>query len=244
MMLPIAILAGGLATRLQPLTGSTPKSLVEVVGKPFIFHQIELLRRNRVTDIVLCVGHLGEMIEDAVGDGRQFGVHVRTMYDGPQLVGTAGALRRALPLLGDSFFVMYGDSYLDCDFEQVQEAFTASHKQALMTVYRNSNEWDRSNVLFEGGNILLYDKRAPLPEMAHIDYGLGVFRAAALLPYPSNQATDLADVYQDLLGQGQLAGLEVRQRFYEIGSFAGLQETQDYLRTKQQETHDLYPTPS
>ena len=233
MMLPIAILAGGLATRLQPLTERIPKSLIEVAGQPFILHQLALLRRNQITDIVLCVGHLGEMIEEVVGDGSRFGVRVRYVYDGPQLVGTAGALRRALPLLGDAFFVMYGDSYLDCDFAQAQNAFFASGKQALMTVYRNLNAWDRSNVVFENGEILVYDKRAALPEMAHIDYGLGLFQAAALLPYPVDRPTDLADVYQDLLARGQLAGLETPQRFYEIGSLAGLAEANDYLSNKE-----------
>lgn len=243
-MLPIVILAGGLATRLQPLTERIPKSLVEVAGQPFILHQLDLLRRNQITDILLCVGHLGEMIEDTVGNGNRFGVRVCYVYDGPRLIGTAGALRRALPFLGESFFTMYGDSYLDCDFTKVERTFFASDKQALMTVYRNSNAWDRSNVLFSNGKILAYDKRAPLPEMAHIDYGLGIFRASALLPYPSDQPTDMADVFQDLLTQGQLAGMEVPQRFYEIGSLAGLQETRDYFNIKKRGTHDIYPTPS
>ncbi len=154
MSLPAAILAGGLATRLGPLTEGLPKSLVEVAGQPFIVHQLRLLHRNGITQIVLCVGHLGEQIQAAVGDGRRWGVHLEYSFDGPQLMGTGGAIRQALPLLGDRFFVLYGDSYLDCDYQAARRAFAASGKLALMTVFRNENRWDPSNVVFQDGQIL------------------------------------------------------------------------------------------
>jgi NDP-sugar pyrophosphorylase family protein len=230
MNLPVAILAGGLAKRLGPLTEKIPKSLVEVDGKPFIVHQVELLRHKGVTHLVLCLGYLGEQVQAVLGDGSRWGMQVDYVFDGPVLLGTGGALRRALPRLGEEFFVLYGDSYLDCDYAAVESAFRVSGKEGLMTVFHNTNFWDRSNVIFENGHIHRYDKNNLVPEMKYIDYGLGVLQAPALEGYPANRVLDLATVYQDLLVRDQLAGYEVSQRFYEIGSPAGLQEIQDYIK--------------
>lgn len=228
----VALLAGGLATRLRPITETIPKALVEVAGKPFVVHQIELLRRNGIARLVLCVGYLGEMIREVLGDGSAYGVRVDYSFDGPKLLGTAGALKKALPLLGDSFFVLYGDSYLDCDYRAIYRAFRASGQPALMTVYRNENQWDTSNVIFRDGRIVQYDKKSRVPEMRHIDYGLGVLRADVLSVLLDDQPCDLADVYRDLARRGELAGFEAPERFYEIGSFSGLEETARYLAGK------------
>jgi len=241
MSLPVAILAGGLATRLRPMTERIPKSLVEVAGKPFAAHQIELLRRHGLSEIVFCVGHLGEQVESALGDGRRWGVKLHVVFDGPILLGTGGALRNALPWLGEAFLVLYGDSYLECDYLAVEQAFRAGGKSGLMTVFRNANQWDRSNVLFEEGHILRYDKCQPTPDMQHLDYGLGAFHARVFESYPADEPLDLADVYQDLLAQDQLAGFEVTQRFYEIGSAAGLEETRRYLLQKEGVVDELPP---
>lgn len=235
MSLPVAILAGGLAERLRPLTYRTPKALIDVAGKPFAVAQIDVLRRNGLTDIVFCVGYLGEQVQMALGDGKAFGVHIDYSYDGPRPLGTGGALLKALPLLGESFFVLYGDSYLDCEYDGVEASYRSCGKLALMTVYRNTGRWDRSNILFSDGAIRRYDKSHPSKEMEHIDYGLGAFSGRALKPYPTDVALDLTTVYQDLLSQGQLAGYEVSKRFYEIGSEAGVQELRQYLAGKAQE---------
>jgi MurNAc alpha-1-phosphate uridylyltransferase len=232
MSLPVAILAGGLATRLRPLTERIPKSLVEVAGKPFAVHQLELLRRQGLTRIVFCVGHLGEMLQAALGDGSPWDVHLSYAFDGVRLLGTGGALRKALPLLGEAFFVLYGDSYLECDYRAVERAFGASGKPGLMTVCRNDNRWDRSNVLLCKNRILRYNKHGPTPNMRYIDYGLGVLRASVFDVYPPDTVIDLATIYEDLVAQDQLAALEVKQRFYEIGSPAGLAETEQYLAAK------------
>src|SRR5688572_7169763 len=171
---PVAILAGGLATRLRPITETIPKALVEVAGKPFIAHQLALLSSQGITKVVMCVGYRGEMLESYVGDGSIWNLTVQYAYDGDKLLGTAGALKQALPKLGDEFFVLYGDSYLECDYPLVYESFCASGKSALMTVFRNNDQWDRSNVLFNEGRIIRYDKRNRTPDMQYIDYGLGV----------------------------------------------------------------------
>jgi D-sedoheptulose 7-phosphate isomerase len=226
---PVAILAGGLATRLGAVTETIPKALLDVGGKPFVAYQLELLRDAGIRRVVMCVAHLADRIEDAIGDGRAFGLDVRYSHDGGVLLGTGGALRRALPLLGDEFLVMYGDSYLRCDYVGIARAFHASGKRGLMTVYANDGRYDASNVVFQAGRIISYDKAAKSPEMTHIDWGLGAFRADAFAGYPTDQRLDLARVFQDLLAQDQLVGYEVHDRFYEIGSHAGLEETRQLL---------------
>lgn len=244
MSLPVAILAGGMATRLGPLTEHVPKILLEVGGRPFALHQLDLLRQHGLTRAVFCVGHLGEQVREALGDGRSLGMDLMYAFDGPKPLGTGGALRQALPLLGDAFLVMYGDSYLECDYTAVQRAFRASGKLGLMTVFENADHWDRSNVLFTGGQILRYDKHRPTPDMHHIDYGLGGLHAQVLDAYPHGESLDLATVYQNLVARGQLAGYEVTQRFYEIGSPAGLEETRRYLSNKGDAKGELRPTVS
>jgi N-acetyl-alpha-D-muramate 1-phosphate uridylyltransferase len=226
---PVAILAGGLATRLQPLTETIPKALVDVNGEPFIAHQLRQLRDNGLERVVVCVGHLGEMIRDRLGDGASFGLQVAYSFDGPRLLGTGGAVRKALPLLGDSFFVLYGDTYLSCNYRAVGNAFEQSGALAMMTVFRNENRWDSSNVELRAGRIVAYDKRYRTPRMQHLDYGLGVLARAALDAVPDDQAYDLATVYRNLLTRGQLAAYEVTERFYEIGSPTGLRETRQHL---------------
>ncbi len=229
---PLALLAGGLATRMRPATETIPKSLLEVAGEPFIAHQLRLLLGQGVRRIVVCAGFLGEQIEDFVGDGARFGCEVRYSFDGEKLLGTGGALKRALPLLGPSFFVMYGDSYLDIDYARVADDFKASGQSALMTVFRNEGRWDTSNVEFAEGRIAKFDKVNRTPAMAFIDYGLGVLKADVIAPLPGDTVVDLADIYRDLAAAGRLAGHEVTTRFYEIGSPAGLAETDAYLRSK------------
>jgi NDP-sugar pyrophosphorylase family protein len=230
---PAAILAGGLATRLRPITETIPKALVEVAGEPFLSHQLRLLHSEGVRKIVLCVGYRGEMIEEEFGDGGSFGVELRYSYDGPKLLGTGGAIKKALPLLGGRFLVLYGDSYLPIDYTAPARAFVQSEKLGLMTVFKNENRWEPSNVWFEADEIKQYDKHNLRPEMKHIDYGLGFLRSHALAHRPEGVAFDLADLYQDLVRQKQLAGYEVDQRFYEIGSPQGLAELDSMLRAKQ-----------
>jgi len=230
MALPVIILAGGLATRLRPLTEKIPKSLVEVAGRPFLEHQIALLRKNDVTEIFLCVGYLGEMIEELFGEGKRFGVQISYSYDGPKLLGTGGAIRKLLPGLPEDFFVLYGDSYLPIDYQAVATHFRASGKPALMTVFRNDDAWDRSNVWFEEGDIRRYCKTERLPQMCYIDYGLTACSRTIFETYLAEEPFDLAIVFERLSERGELAGYEVHQRFYEVGSYQGLEELDRLLR--------------
>jgi NDP-sugar pyrophosphorylase family protein len=230
-MFSVAILAGGLATRLRPITETVPKALVDVGGKPFIVRQLSYLHKQGISRVVLCIGYLGDMIRDVVGSGESFGLRVSYSEDGPKLLGTGGALAKASPLLGDDFFVLYGDSFLPVNFSAVQDAYEKSKQPALMTVLKNQNQWDKSNVLFVDGQLLEYNKRTPRAEMTYIDYGLGVVSASVLEQHPVGQPFDLADVYKNLSLQGQLAGAEVHERFYEIGSHTGLKEAEEYFLT-------------
>ena len=229
----MAILAGGMATRLRPITEKVPKLLVEVAGEPFFSHQIRLLKKNGLTRIILCVGHLGEMIIRQYGDGSAWGVQIEYSFDGEKLLGTGGALIRALPKLGEAFYVLYGDSYLPIDYCNVGRRFFASGKQGLMTVFENQERFDASNVWYEDGQIKHYSKKNKLPQMKHIDYGLGLFRSTAFAEFPHNEVVDLATVQTALCQRGELAGYEVDQRFYEIGSPAGLQELDQLFRAGQ-----------
>ena len=220
-MIPVAVLAGGLGTRLGELGRSTPKALVEVAGRPFGLWQLELLRAHGAHRVVMCVGHRGERIEAEIG--APFGLDLRYVHDPPDLAGTAGALRGALEHLGDRFLVLYGDTYLRVDYADVDRA--AAGKRALMAVLRNEGRWDTSNAVFDGERVVRYDKRDPTPDMQWIDYGLGALRSDALdLP-----DADLADVYGALAERGELYGYEATERFYEIGTPGSLAETAAFL---------------
>ena len=231
-MIPVLILAGGQATRLGALTKNLPKSLIEVVGQSFAEHQIELLKQSGYTDIFFLVCHLGETISRSLGDGSRFGVQLRYFHDGYPPLGTGGAVSRILELLQEPCcLVLYGDSYLNCDYAGIEAAFWASGKDALMTVYHNHDRWVPSNVSFEYGRIVAYNKERPPAGARYIDYGLGVFRREAFegLGQPP---FDLSAVYQRALGRGQLDTYTVHERFYEIGSPEGLAETRAYLEKK------------
>jgi len=229
---PVAILAGGLATRLRPATDTIPKALLTVAGEPFLVHQLRLLRSQGFRKIVICGGHLGELIEAKIGNGKRLGLQIDYSFDGPTLLGTGGALKGAISRLGEQFLLIYGDSYMPVDYFAIIEAFVRSGKPALMTVFKNEGRWDASNVWLEAGKIRRYDKKMRMAEMRHIDYGIAVLNAAVFASFPDNQPFDLADVYARLVSQNQMVAYEVKQRFYEIGSPEGLAELDSLLRDK------------
>jgi NDP-sugar pyrophosphorylase family protein len=229
-MLPtICILAGGLGQRLGERTARTPKPLIEVAGEPFVFHQLRLLAEHGADRVVLCVGYLGGMLEERVGRARH-GIAIDYSYDSPQLDGTLGAIRRALPLLGDRFLVLYGDTYLRLDYRAVAADWIRSGAPALMSVLRNDGRWDTSNVVYAKRQVLVYDKHHPTSEMHWIDYGLGGLTSEALRVVAQREG-DLAVLYQRLAQTGSLYGFLATERFYEIGTPSGLAETEAFLTT-------------
>lgn len=228
-LFPVMVLAGGLATRLRPMTETIPKALIDINGEPFIAHQLKLLHQQGLREVVICVGHLADRLQSFLGDGSQYGMKVQYSSDGEALLGTAGALKKALPLVGENFFVLYGDSYLPCDYQLVQQAFYQQKKLGLMTLFHNAGKWDTSNVEYEGGMIIAYDKKKPQSRMHYIDYGLGVFNQQAFDKVPTHTHYDLAELYQKLLQSEQLGACEVKERFYEVGSFSGIEEIRSLL---------------
>jgi N-acetyl-alpha-D-muramate 1-phosphate uridylyltransferase len=228
------ILAGGRGVRMKPLTDEIPKALVPVAGRPFVDHQLEWLAEHGVTDVVFCIGYRGDQLRAFVEDGSRWGISVRYVDEGEELRGTAGALRLALDAgaLAESFFVLYGDSYLPIELAPVWEAFRGAGTPALMTLFRNENRWDASNAQYADGKVLNYDKEnaGRNPSLAWIDYGLGVLSRGLIAGrIQPGEVSDLADLYRELSMEGALAGFEVDRRFYEVGSPEGLEELERVL---------------
>lgn len=224
----VCVLAGGRGTRLGDRVSDVPKPLVEVAGEPFLIHQLRLLAERGAREVVLCVGYLGEQVEAAIGRER-FGISIEYSYDGPELDGTLGAIRRARRLLGGRFLVLYGDTYLDIDYRTAAAAWERSRLPGMMTALHNAGKWDVSNVRFEGDRILAYDKHSPSEDMHWIDYGLGGLTAGSLERVPPKEG-DLSALYAELSRRGELFGFEATERFHEIGSPQALAETDAFLR--------------
>jgi NDP-sugar pyrophosphorylase family protein len=225
----IAILAGGLATRLGDLTKDEPKSLMNINGRKFIEYQIEQLKKQKIKDIVICTGHLGDKLEGYLGDGTRYGIDIKYSHEERPL-GTAGALKNAEKLLDDVFFTIYGDSYLFLDFGGMFSYFNARSKLAMMAVYKNCDRHDKSNTSVSGGMVTGYSKNGRTGDMVYIDYGAHIFRRKALELVPDGRYFPLEELFPVLISQKQLLAYEARDRFYEVGSVRGIQEFSEYLR--------------
>jgi N-acetyl-alpha-D-muramate 1-phosphate uridylyltransferase len=226
----VAILAGGLATRLRPMTDSIPKSLIEIEGKPFIEYQLDILRQQGLYDVVLCVGYLGEKIEARVGDGNRLGIEVKYSHETDQLLGTAGALKKAESLLKEQFFVMYGDSYLFLDLASISAYLNRFDKLGIMTVYKNKDQFDRSNIMINGNLVQVYDKKHRLQGMDYIDYGAILLKRKCLDLVPDDRPFSLEELLTPLVRERQILAYKVKQRFYEIGSLNGITEFTNYIK--------------
>jgi len=232
MRLPVAILAGGLGKRLGQKTINKAKVLIDVAGKPFISRQLNYLSDQGVKNIVICTAHLGKQIKDYIGEGLEYNLKIFYSDDGDQLLGTGGSVKKACRILGENFFILYGDSFLPIDFSLVEKAFFQQKKPALMTVFKNQGQWDKSNVYFKDKSVK-YNKNYPQKNMNYIDYGLNVVKNSIFNDFPSNKAFDLSDVFEDLSNKDLLAGFEVYDRFYEIGSINGLNDTINFFKKKE-----------
>jgi NDP-sugar pyrophosphorylase family protein len=229
----LAILAGGLGTRLGPLTANTPKSLVPVLGRPFLEHQIKLVRAAGVERLVLCIGHYGEQIVERFGDGGSFGMEIAYSREGDQLLGTGGALKLAESLLADAFMMMWGDSYLLLDYADIWRTFQAQDLPAMMVVYRNENQRVPSNVVVDEGKVTVYDKWSHDPQKVYIDEGLTCLSKSVLHRVPVGEPFAIEQVFKDLAAHGKLAAYETDQPFYEIGSPEGIAELENVLQEQE-----------
>jgi len=234
-MLTVAILAGGFATRVRPLTETIPKSMIEIHGQPFVHWQMRQLAKAGVTEVIFCVAYRADAIIEFLGDGSNYGMRVRYSHDGPNQLGTGGAIVKALPLLGKQFLVLYGDSYLPTDYSKIIKVYCDSNKPALMTVYANHGRFDASNVDFTNGELRRYQKGINSPEMTHIDYGLTCFDESVFSRYSPAITLDLAEICTQLASQNLLAGYEVEERFYEIGSHKGIVDFTEYVERNMSE---------
>jgi NDP-sugar pyrophosphorylase family protein len=227
---PVCLLAGGLGSRLGETVRDTPKPLLDVAGEPFLLHQLRLLAGYGAREVVVCVGYLGERIVQRIGAER-FGITISYSHDGPRPLGTLGAIRAAVPLLGPRFLVLYGDTYLRIDYAAASAAWERSALPAMMTVLRNDGRWDASNAIFDRGRVTMYDKRTPAPEMRWIDYGLGGLERDAL-DVVDETVSELSDLYHEIADRGELFGFEATERFYEIGTPDALAETSAFLGSR------------
>ena len=229
MTLPVAILAGGLGTRLGKKALNKAKVLIDVAGKPFISRQLNYLSDQGIKDIVICVGHLGNQIKNYIGNGLKYNLNVSYSDDSDRLLGTGGSIKKACQILGEHFFILYGDSFLPVNFSLIEKAYFQEKKPALMTVLKNKGRWDKSNAYFKD-KCVRYNKKKPQKNMDYIDYGLTIVGNSIFSDFPSNEVFDLADVFENLSDKSLLAGFEIYDRFYEIGSINGLNDTIEFFK--------------
>lgn len=225
----MVILCGGLATRLGNHTKTIPKSMMPIEGKPFLEYQIENLKKNSIIEIVLCIGHLWDKIENYFGDGSNFGVNIKYSYDGDKLLGPIGAVKNAEHMLHDIFFIMYGDSFLFVDFEKVHSSFLNYDKFGMMVVYKNNNKYDKSNLLVKGNMVVGHKEKHKIKEMNYIDYGTSILRKKVLKSIPKNTFCTTESFFSDLIDKRQLLAFEVKKRFYHIGNPDALEEFKQYI---------------
>ena len=232
MTLPVVILTGGLGTRLGQKTSNKAKALIDVAGKPFISRQLNYLYEQGIKEVVLCIAHFGEQIKDYIGNGSSYKLKITYSEDGDKLLSTGGSVKKASQILDKNFFILYGDSFLPINFSLVEKAYFQQKRQELMTVLKNKGNWDKSNAYFNDKSVS-YNKKNPQKNMNYIDYGLNVVKDSIFKNFPSNKAFDLSDIFEDLSNKNLLAGFEIHDRFYEIGSIKGLNDTIEFFKKKE-----------
>jgi len=229
-MLPIAILAGGLATRIKPISDSIPKSLIVINKKPFLEWQLQLLEKNKCKLVVICVSHKSEMIKNFIQNRAKSNLNIYLSFDGTKQLGTGGALVKAKELLGTAFMVLYGDSYLPVNYEKISNHFVESNKLGLLTIMKNELNLEPSNVVYKNGYVQKYDKNIFSEAMHYIDFGLSAFKLEAFDGYPVNETMDLSLIHSGLATRHELLGYKVNRRYFEVGSFQGIQDFQKFSK--------------
>lgn len=229
-MLPVVILSGGLASRLKPISDSIPKSLIEINKKPFLEWQLQFLEKNGCKQVVLCVAHLSSSIENYIQSRPKSQIEINFSNDGAKQLGTGGAIVKARKLLSSEFLVLYGDSYLPINFNEVSDFFLQSNKLGLMTVKKNDLGYEQSNVIFENGMVKAYRKNIPDPNMKFIDFGLNAFKSSVFDDLNADQYIDLSTIQANLATRNELIGYEVHENYYEVGSFSGIKDFENYTK--------------
>jgi len=225
----VIILAGGLATRLYPETLKIPKSLIKINNDPFIKHQLLLLKSKGINNVVLSLGNLGDKVEKYVNENNNFGLEIDFSFDGTKLLGTGGAIKNAFPKLSNPFGIIYGDSFLNIEYLDIINYFKQYSALGLMTVLKNNNLWDKSNIVFRDGKIIEYNKDKS-GGYEYIDFGFSILKKESFEDFLEKDIFDLKEVFYKLVNDNQLIGYEVFNRFYEIGSVSGINETENYIK--------------
>ena len=218
------------------LTKDIPKSLLTIKGKPFIYYQLFQLIDQGITEVFLCLGHLGEKIENYITMDLNLELEIKFVYDGNSVLGTGGSILNAIKYLPNEFFVLYGDSYLNINYRAVYNEYILSNKHALLTIYHNKGKFDSSNVQLRENGEIIYSKNNKNKNMNFIDYGLSLLTKDVFKKYFSHNVFDLSIVLESLSTQKQLAYYQAKNRFYEIGSKSGYENlkkniTQNFLNS-------------
>lgn len=230
----VVVLMGGLGTRLGDITRCMPKAMINIHGKPFFHYQLNLMKWYGFRKFLFCTGYRSDDISNYFGDGSEFGVEIKYSYDGPELLGTGGAVKNAFQLLEDNFVLIYGDSYMDIDYQEILYYYNDALKKnyrGLMTVFKNNNRFDKSNVVYNNEKLVKYDKENMVPDMKYIDYGVSVLNRKVIEEIPECKV-DIASVYGKVAADCKMAGHEVRNRFYEIGRPDSLKEFRDFINER------------
>jgi NDP-sugar pyrophosphorylase family protein len=198
-------------------------------GRPFIDYKLDDLRAGGTDRVVLLTGHGGEPLEDHVGDGSRYGLAVEVVRDPPALLGTGGAIRHALPILGPAFLVTYGDTLLDVPLAGLAAELERADVLMAMSVLENNDRWETSNVDVHDGWVVAYDKPSSPGRHRYLDYGMLAMRAAAFDAVDVGPPFDLADVLRPLIRLGRVRALTVTRRFYDIGNESAIAVTEQFL---------------
>lgn len=228
----IVIICGGLATRLGNLAKKTPKSMMDINGKPFIEHQIEMLKKQNIKNIVLCTGHLSEKIESYLGDGKNFGVDIKYSYDGGKRLGPMGAVKNAESILEKDFFIMYGDSYIFVDFNKVYDFYKENNELVCMVVYKNKNKYDKSNLIVENNRVIGHKDLKVEGKIEYIDYGTSILNKKSLDFIPKDSFFSTEDFFKKMIKKNQLLAYEIKKRFYHIGNPKALEEFRNFVKNQ------------
>jgi NDP-sugar pyrophosphorylase family protein len=218
----VAVLAGGLGTRLRPITDRLPKCMTPVGDKPFLYYLLQLFKEKGTDEVILCTGYLGEQIEEYFGNGKNMGLRLLYSRENGCLLGTGGALKLAEPILHDSLLVVNGDTYLNIDYKTIYEDFNMSKAQALIVASQCPTDTCGDLAVDDNFNVTAYDKTNPVGK-DYVNAGvMGLKRDILAEVNPAQVVSLEADIFPNLISRGDVRACITAKQFYDIGSFSGL----------------------
>jgi N-acetyl-alpha-D-muramate 1-phosphate uridylyltransferase len=217
----IVIMAGGLGTRLRPLTYDIPKPMIPIHGKPYLWYQLDYLKKYHLNHILILAGYLGQQIENYFGNGSELDIKIQYSFESEPM-GTGGGLKFAAPLLEDEFMVIYGDSFLPIDLSDLIKTYRFMKSTGLLVVYDNrfGDSNVKNNVAIDGNNLILkYQKNTDDDSLNYVESGISVFNKSICELIPANKKTSLEEeIFPKLIDNKKLKAYITTQRFYDIGT--------------------------